>query len=96
MRKLRTILAHICVNFAGVFITLAILHRYNPNMGFLTSGVSTVYIILFCLTVAVLAITTIADNRHYARHMRQRAEEAARWKKISNNNQRPPQREEQV
>lgn len=94
MRKLRTILAHICVIFAGVFITLAILHRYNPNMGFLTSGVSTVYIILFSLTVALLAITTIADNRHYARHMRQRAEEAARWKKINAASQRPPRRDE--
>lgn len=94
MRKLRSVLAHICVIFAGVFITLAILHRYNPNMGFLTSGVSTVYIILFCLSVAVLAIATIADNRHYAQHMRQRAEEAARWKKINAASQRQPRRDD--
>lgn len=94
MRKLRTFLSHVSVIFAGVFITLAILHRYNPNMGFLTSGISTVYIILFCLTVVVLAITTIADNRHYARHMRQRAEEAARWKKINAASQRPSHRDD--
>ena len=94
MRKLRTFLSHISVIFSGVFITLAILHRYNPNMGFLTSGISTVYIILFCLTVALLAITTIADNRHYARHMRQRAEEAARWKKINAASQRPVRRDD--
>ena len=94
MRKLRTFLSHVSVIFAGVVITLAILHRYNPNMGFLTSGISTVYIILFCLTVALLAITTIADNRHYARHMRQRAEEAARWKKINAASQRPVRRDD--
>lgn len=94
MRKLRTFLSHVSVIFSGVFITLAILHRYNPNMGFLTSGISTVYIILFCLTVALLAITTIADNRHYARHMRQRAEEAARWKKINAASQRPVRRDD--
>ena len=94
MRKLRSFLSHVSVIFAGVFITLAILHRYNPNMGFLTSGISTVYIILFSLTVALLAITTIADNRHYARHMRQRAEEAARWKKINAASQRPPRRDD--
>ena len=94
MRKLRTVLAHICVIFAGVFITLAILHRYNPNMGFLTSGISTVFIILFSLTVALLAIATIADNRHYAHHMRQRAEEAARWKKINAASQRPTRRDD--
>ncbi len=94
MRKFRSVLAHISVIFAGVFITLAILHRYNPNMGFLTSGISTVYIILFSLTVATLAIATIADNRHYARHMRQRAEEAARWKKINAASQRPSHRDD--
>ena len=90
MRKLRTIFSHICVIFSGVFITLAILHRYNPNMGFLTSEVSTVVIIVVCLSAVTLGVATIADNRHYARHMRQRAEEAARWKKINAASQRPP------
>ena len=75
-----------------MFITLTILNQYNPGMGFLTSTLSMVFIFLFCLSVIALSVATIADNRHYAKHMHQRAEEAARWKKISNNNQRPQQK----
>ena len=80
--------------FSGVFITLAILNQYNPGMGFLTSGVSLVFILGFCLSVVALAVATIADNRRYAHHMRQKAEEAARWKKIGVNTKRPPHRGE--
>ena len=95
MRKFRSVFAHLSIIFSGVFITLTILIQYNPTMGFLTSMTSGIFILLFCLCVLTLAVATIADNRHYAKHMHQRAEEAARWKKISSNNQRPPQREEQ-
>jgi len=94
MRKFRSILSHICLIFSGVFITLVILNLYNPTMGFLTSTVSVVYIILYCLTVIALSVATVADNRRYAHHMRQRAEEAARWKKIGVTAQRPPERKE--
>lgn len=94
MRKFRGIFSHLSIIFSGVFITLTILNQYNPGMGFLTSTVSTAFILLFCLSVVALAVATIADNRHHAKHMHQRAEEAARWKKISSNNQRPPQKEE--
>ncbi len=94
MRTFRTVFSHLSIIFSGVFITLTILNQYNPGMGFLTSIVSTVFILLFCLSVVALAVATIADNRRYAKHMHQRAEEAARWKKISSNTQRPPQREE--
>jgi amino acid transporter len=92
MRKLRSALSHIAIIFSGVFITLVILNFYNPSMGFLTSTVSVVYILLYCLTVIALGVATVADNRRYARHMHQRAEEAARWKKIGSNYQRPPQK----
>ena len=77
-----------------MFITLTILNQYNPGMGFLTSTLSMVFIFLFCLSVIALAVSTILDNRRYAKHMHQRAEEAARWKKISSNNRRPAQTEE--
>ncbi len=90
MRSLRSVFAHLSIIFAGVFITLTILNQYNPAMGFLTSKLTSVFIFLFCLWVIVLAIATIADNRKHAKHMRMRAEEAARWKKINKNNQRPP------
>ena len=89
MRSLRSVFAHLSIIFAGVFITLTILNQYNPAMGFLTSKLTSVFIFLFCLWVIVLAIATIADNRKHAKHMRMRAEEAARWKKINKNNQRP-------
>jgi len=94
MRTFRTIFAHLSIIFSGVFITLTILNQYNPAMGFLTSVTSGVFIVLFCLSVIALSVATIIENRRYAKHMVQRAEEAARWKKISSNNQRPPQREE--
>jgi hypothetical protein len=92
MRPLRSVLSHIAIIFSGVFITLAILNQYNPGMGFLTSGTSLAFILIFCLAVVSLGVATIADNRRYAHHMRQKAEEAARWKKIGANAQRPPQR----
>ena len=92
MRKLRSVLSHIAVVFSGVFLTLVILNRYNPAMGFLTSTISQIFILIYCLTVLILAISTIADNRRYAARMHQRAEEAERWKKIGTNYQRPPQR----
>jgi len=88
MRSLRSVFAHLSIIFAGVFITLTILNQYNPAMGFLTSKLTSVFIFLFCLWVIVLAIATIADNRKHTKHMRMRAEEAARWKKIHKNNQR--------
>ena len=92
MRSFRNIFSHLSIIFSGVFITLTILNQYNPGMGFLTSTISTVFILLFCLSVVALAVATILDNRRYSKHMFQRAEEAARWKKIGVNNQRPPQR----
>jgi predicted tellurium resistance membrane protein TerC len=87
-------MSHICLVFSGVFITLVILNFYNPTMGFLTSTVSIVYIVLYCLAVIALSTATVADNRHHARYMRQRAEEAARWKKIGVNAQKPSDRRE--
>ena len=92
MRKLRTILSHIAIIFSGVFITLAILNQYNPGMRFLSSTTSLVFVVVFCLSVVALGVATIADNRRYAKHMHERAEEAARWKKYGNNLQRPPQK----
>ena len=94
MRTFRSIFAHLSVIFAGVLITLVILNQYNPAMKFLTSTIGSVFILLFCLWVVTLSVATIADNRRYAKHMHQRAEEAARWKKIGSNLQRPPQRED--
>ncbi len=92
MRPFRTLFSHLSIVFSGVFITLTILNQYNPGMGFLTSTISTVFILLFCASVVSLSVATILDNRRYAKHMHQRAEEAARWKKISSNSQRPPQK----
>ena len=93
MRKFRSAFAHLSIIFSGVFITLTILNQYNPTMGFLTSKTSGIFILLFCLCVITLAVATVADNRHYARRMHQREEEAARWKQISGN-QPPPQKED--
>lgn len=92
MRTLRSALSHIGLIFSGVFITLVILNFYNPAMGFLTSTISIVFILLYCLSVIALGVATIADNRRHSRRMHQRAEEAARWKKIGIASQRPPQR----
>lgn len=79
MRKLRTILAHLCIIFAGALITMAILHLYNPPLGILTSSLSIAYIFLFAALVALLSVATIAENRHYKKRMIAR-ETAARKK----------------
>lgn len=79
---------------SGVFLTLVILNRFNPSMGFLTSMVSQIFILVYCLTVFVLGVATIADNRRYAARMHQREEEAERWKKIGTNARRPPKKGE--
>ena len=92
MRTFRNIFSHLSIIFSGMFITLTILNQYNPGMGFLSSTTSMVFVVLFCLSVVALGVATIADNRRYARHMHERAEEAARWKKYGNNLQRPPQK----
>jgi uncharacterized membrane protein len=92
MRSLRNVFAHLSIVFAGVFVTLTILNQYNPAMGFLTSKLTSVFIILFCLWVVVLSVATIADNRKYAAHMRVRAEEKARARKADERMQRPPRR----
>ncbi len=77
MRMFRIIFAHLCIMFSGVFITLVILHLYNPSMGFLTSNVSLVYILCYCISVATLAVVTIAEQRRHMRIARKRAEDAA-------------------
>lgn len=89
MRKFRSIASHVSVIFSGVFLTLAILNQYNPGMGFLTSGVSFIFILIFCLTVVALAVATIADNRHHAKLMHRRAEEAAYEKRAELQMQKP-------
>lgn len=81
MRTFRTIFAHLSVMLSGVFITLVILHLYNPSMGFLTSGISLVYIFCFCASVLALSVSTIAEQRRHARIVRKRAEETARQQK---------------
>ncbi|NLI52866.1 MAG: hypothetical protein GX417_00920 [Clostridiales bacterium] len=92
MRAFRTIFSHLSIIFAGVFLTLVILNQYNPSMGFLTSTASSVFIVLFCLWVIALSVATIADNRHHANLMRQRAEEKAHEKKLGPGRQQPPVR----
>ena len=94
MRKFRSVFAHLSILFAGMFITLTILNQYNPAMGFLTGRLASVFILLFCLWVVALSVATIVDNRHHNRYMRQRAEEAARWKRVGANLQRPPLRDD--
>ncbi|HRX58003.1 MAG TPA: hypothetical protein P5075_04450 [Eubacteriales bacterium] len=81
MRTFRTIFAHLSIMFSGVFITLVILHLYNPSMGFLTSDVSLIYILCFCATVTALSIATVAEQRRHARLARKHAEEAAHQQK---------------
>lgn len=77
---------------AGVFITLVILHLYNPSMGFLTSDVSLIYIFAFCAAVAALSIATIAEQRRHVRLLRRHAEEAERQRRAEAIHYRLPKR----
>lgn len=63
MKRLISIIPHITIIMSIMFITLWILDKYNPNMNFLDSRLSSILmLVLFILTI-VTSIIAIAFDR---------------------------------
>ena len=90
MRKLQTILAHLNVMFAGVFLTLWVINLINPAMHFLASGVTNVFLVLFCLSAMALGILNIMAVRRRRRMEYERALAAHRARRNGEAPVRPP------
>jgi uncharacterized membrane protein YqjE len=78
MRKLANILAHATIMFAFVFLTLLVINIFNPAMQFLSSGVTNVFLWMFCFCGAALGIVTVINHRRYQQYVRDKAAAAAR------------------
>lgn len=93
LRKLQMILAHINLAFGTLFLVLWVINIFNPKMQFLASGVTNVFLVLFCLSAIVLAIVTIVLYRRYVAYQRDRAAAAARARRMGSHPQRPSLRQ---
>ncbi len=93
MRKFQTVLAHLNLMFGTLFLVLWVINIFNPKMQFLASGVTNVFLVLFCLCAIGLAIVTIVLERRYAAFQRDRAMASARIRRMGQQaqNQRFPQ-----
>ena len=64
MRKLISVIPHITIIMSIMFITLWILDKYNPNMNFLDSKLSSILmLILFILTIVTSIIAVAFDRK---------------------------------
>ncbi|MEG1523934.1 MAG: hypothetical protein RRZ24_08990 [Clostridia bacterium] len=92
MRKIQNILAHTNIVFVGVFLTLWVINTVNPKMQFLSSGITNIFLLLFCLSALALAILCVLQYRHYQKMQYEKAVAAARAKRMGQAPVRPPRR----
>lgn len=92
MKRIQTVLCHVNIMFAGVFIVLWVINIFNPRMQFLASGVTNVALLLFCLSAILLSVVTIVLQRRRANFQCERAQAAARAQQRGGAPRRPPVR----
>ena len=63
MRKILEFIPHLTLVLAVGLALFAVLDGYNPFMEWLTSGVSKLYIYLFCALSAVTSILCVVEQR---------------------------------
>lgn len=83
MRKAQTILAHLNLAFGTLFLVLWVINIVNPKMQFLSSGVTNVFLVLFCLVSIAFGITTIVLHRRYIVWQQERVTAATRARRMS-------------
>ena len=89
MKKLQTVLSHLNLMFGTLFLVLWVINIFNPKMQFLASGVTNVFLVLFCICAIALAITTIVLSRRAAIYEHDRAVAAARVRRMGQQPQHP-------
>lgn len=69
MRKAITILSHANIVLALVFLTLLVINIFNTAMQFLSSGVTNVFLWIFCFCALAQGILSVMMRRRYQRHL---------------------------
>jgi NADH:ubiquinone oxidoreductase subunit 2 (subunit N) len=65
MRKILSIIPHITIILSIMFITLWILDKYNPNMNFLDSKLSSILmLILFIMSIITSIIAVVWERKN--------------------------------
>ena len=82
MKHFQSFLGNCNIVFALVFLVLMILNQFNPAMLFLASGISKIFLLLFCLSSITMGVVTLVidyrvEKMRLARE-RQRQHERAR------------------
>jgi TRAP-type C4-dicarboxylate transport system permease small subunit len=63
MKILKSVLPHIMIIIAGIFIVFLILDQYNPTMNWINNSVSLKLFWVFCILTVINSIMLIASNR---------------------------------
>jgi hypothetical protein len=63
MKMLKSVLPHIMIIIAGIFIVFLILDQYNPTMNWINNSVSLNLFWAFCILTIINSIMLIASNR---------------------------------
>lgn len=93
MRKLQMILGHVNLSFGVLFLVLWVINIFNPKMQFLASGVTNVFLVLFCISAIALSIVSIILYRRFVAFQHDRAVAAARARRMGQHPQRPSLRQ---
>ena len=90
MRKLQNILGHANLVLAVVFLVLLVINIFNPAMQFLSSGVTNVFLWLFCFCAIALGALSILQYRRHQAYLHQKAVAAAKARRQTPGPLRPP------
>lgn len=63
MKKLAGFLAHLAISMNLGMLVLLVLDSRNPQLGILTSGTATVYIVLMCVLSVSIIIAFLSELR---------------------------------
>lgn len=63
MRRLRTILPHVCIVLSLMFLVFLVLDDYNPMMDFLTNPVSKALLAALCAASVAVSVLMVSTGR---------------------------------
>lgn len=65
MKRLVRILPHVTIVLSLMFITFWVLDIYNPLMNFISSDLSKILLLVFCISSLFTAILAVAMDRKF-------------------------------